>query len=70
MYREYSTFDAFPTTLASLGCSIQGDRLGLGVNLFSEEQTLIEQYGVEQSEQGLAQKSLVLEQLWNENVSQ
>ena len=70
VYREYSTFDAFPTTLASLGCSIQGDRLGLGVNLFSEEQTLIERYGVEQSEQGLAQKSLVLEQLWNENVSQ
>ena len=28
--REYSTFDNYPTTLASLGVSIEGERLGLG----------------------------------------
>lgn len=62
-YREYSTFDNFPTTLASLGVTIEGDRLGLGTNLFSSEETLVEQYGVDAVEQGLAQKSLLMESL-------
>lgn len=62
-FREYSTFDAFPTTLASLGCGIQGNRLGLGVNLFSGEETLVERYGVEASNAGLAQKSELMDQL-------
>ncbi|MBQ2494058.1 MAG: LTA synthase family protein, partial [Bacilli bacterium] len=43
--REYSSFDAFPTTLAALGCTIDGNRLGLGANLFSNEETLVEKYG-------------------------
>ena len=40
--REYSAMDHFPTTLASLGVRIDGDRLGLGTNLFSTVPTLIE----------------------------
>ena len=43
--REYTTMDQFPTTLAALGCEIEGDRLGLGTNLFSSRDTLIEEYG-------------------------
>ena len=43
--REYSPFDAFPTILGALGCSIEGDHLGLGSNLFSAEPTLLEIYG-------------------------
>lgn len=43
--REYTTLDLFPTTLASLGVNIEGNRLGLGTNLFSDEKTLIEIYG-------------------------
>ena len=43
--RTYSTFDAFPTTIAALGCTIEGNRLGLGTNLFSSEETLLEKYG-------------------------
>ena len=66
-YREYSTFDAFPTTLASLGCTIEGDRLGLGTNLYSAETTLIEKYGIDEAVQGLSKKSALMEQLWNEN---
>ena len=62
-YGEYSTFDAFPTTLASLGAEIEGDRLGLGVNLYSSKETLIEQYGVESVNQGLSQKSALMEKL-------
>jgi len=45
--RVYSTFDLYPTTLAAMGAVIEGNRLGLGTNLFSEEQTLIEKYGFE-----------------------
>lgn len=43
-YREYSTFDQFPTTLAAMGVEIEGNHLGLGTNLFSNEITLIEKY--------------------------
>lgn len=43
--RDYTTFDNFPTTLASLGVSIKGEQLGLGTNLFSGIPTLTERYG-------------------------
>lgn len=43
--RMYSTLDAFPTTLSAMGCTIEGDRLGLGTDLFSASSTLTEQYG-------------------------
>ena len=46
--REYATIDQFPTTLAALGCTIKGNRLGLGTNLFSSENTLLEKYGFEE----------------------
>lgn len=62
-YREYSTFDAFPTTLASLGVEIPGNQLGLGTNLFSDEETLVERYGVDETTAGLAQKSMLMEEL-------
>lgn len=41
--RVFTPMDIFPTTLASLGCEIEGDRLGLGTNLFSEKKTLAEE---------------------------
>ncbi len=43
--RVFSSLDMFPTTLAALGCQIEGERLGFGVNLFSDKQTLPETYG-------------------------
>ena len=45
--REFSTMDLFPTTLAAMGVTIPGDRLGLGSNLFSNPPTLLEQYGID-----------------------
>ena len=39
------TIDMFPTTLAAMGCQIQGERLGLGTNLFSDRKTLGEELG-------------------------
>ncbi len=46
-YREFATIDNFPTTLAALGVKIEGNRLGLGTNLFSSEDTLVERDGLE-----------------------
>lgn len=43
--RVINTFDLFPTTLSSLGVKFDGNRLGLGTNLFSTQQTLSEKYG-------------------------
>ncbi len=45
--RIYSTMDLYPTTLGALGANISGNRLALGTNLFSDEETLIEKYGVQ-----------------------
>lgn len=43
--RDFTTIDMFPTTLASLGVEIKGERLGLGTNLFSSVPTLSEELG-------------------------
>ncbi|MBE6107670.1 MAG: LTA synthase family protein [Erysipelotrichaceae bacterium] len=43
--RMFTTFDYFPSILGALGVTIEGNQLGLGVNLFSDEQTLSERYG-------------------------
>lgn len=40
--RMFTTFDLYPTALASLGFDIKGDQLGLGINLFSNKKTLLE----------------------------
>lgn len=42
-----STLDMFPTTLASLGVKIDGDKLGIGTNLFSNKETIIKKYGLD-----------------------
>ena len=44
--RAFTAFDFYPTILAAAGFTIRGDRLGLGVNLFSSVPTLAEQYGM------------------------
>ena len=41
-----TAFGFYPTILAAAGFTIRGDRLGLGVNLFSPVPTLAEQYGM------------------------
>jgi phosphoglycerol transferase len=46
--RSFTPMDMFPTTLASLGCTISGERLGLGTNLFSDVPTLAEKYTIDE----------------------
>ena len=61
--RRYSTMDLFPTTLAALGVSIEGERLGLGTNLYSEKPTLIEEFGIDTCNRELSKPSLFLQSL-------
>ena len=55
--------DNFPTTLAAMGVKIEGNRLGLGTNLFSEELTLMEDIGESTLKAELKKKSEFLEKI-------
>ncbi len=46
-FRTATVLDLFPTTLAAMGYTIEGNRLGLGTNLFSARKTLAEELGYE-----------------------
>ena len=61
--REFTTLDNFPTTLAAMGVEIEGDRLGLGTNLFSETKTLLEEYGYDYMSQEISKESRMMEDL-------
>lgn len=55
--RQFSPVDMYPTILASMGVQVEGDRLGLGTNLFSNKPTLIERDGLKVVGQGFEGKS-------------
>lgn len=55
--RIFTTMDMFPTTLAAMGVTIDGDRLGLGTNLFGIRMTLTEEFGYEFENQELQKTS-------------
>lgn len=64
--REYANFDLFPTILSSMGVQFDGSRLGLGTDLFSGEQTIIEEYGLDYVNDELMKKS----DYYNEKILQ
>lgn len=55
--RQFTSLDYYPTTLAALGCTIEGNRLGLGTNLYSSKQTLAEELGFELLDEELKKNS-------------
>jgi len=55
--RDVTSFDLFPTTLAAMGCEIEGNRLGLGTNLFSGKKTLSEEMTYDRFDRAVAKKS-------------
>lgn len=55
--RDACTLDIFPTTLAALGVEIEGDRLGLGTNVFSDRNTLLEEMGKEKLDKEISRYS-------------
>lgn len=67
--RVFSSIDLFPTILSSMGVEIEGNRLGLGVDLFSGEKTLAEEYGVSELEQELSRHSQYYNSVFIQNNS-
>ena len=59
--RHFAAVDLFPTTLAAIGCTIEGDRLGLGTNLFCGAKTLTELHGFQRFNEELAKASTYYE---------
>ena len=55
--RQFTSFDLYPTTLAALGAQIEGDQLGLGVNLYSDKKTLAEKLGYEYFDGEMSKRS-------------
>ena len=55
--RVFTAMDIFPTVLRAMGFSIQGDRLGLGTDLFSGTPTLAEEMGYDLFKAELQKKS-------------
>ena len=66
--REFMATDLFPTTLAAMGYEIEGDRLGLGTNLFSGRKTLAEELGVEELDQRFKERSAFYERKFLYNL--
>ena len=55
--RQWANFDMFPTLLSSIGVEIEGDRLGLGTDLFSGTPTRFEEDGISEVNEVLGQRS-------------
>lgn len=55
--RKFTSMDIYPTILASLGFEIEGNRLGVGTNLFSNRKTLAEEIGMEKFKKEISNKS-------------
>lgn len=55
--REFTHMDIFPSVLSALGYTIEGDRLGLGTNLFSGREGLTEQFSFEYINRELSKNS-------------
>lgn len=62
--REFTTMDMFPTILASLGFEIEGDRLGLGTNLYSDKETIMEIVGKKEFMEEISKNS----KLYNKDI--
>lgn len=55
--RDFTTLDLFPTILSSMGVEIQGHKLGLGTDLFTETETLSEEFGLDYINQEFSKRS-------------
>lgn len=60
--------DMFPTVLASLGVKIDGEKLGLGTNLFSDVPTLFEEHGGEKGWKKVSSEFEIRSIFYNENI--
>ncbi len=58
--------DVYPTILQALGYDLPEDRAGLGVSLFSDRPTLVEQYGVDTLDTAIMYDDRLARRLWGE----
>lgn len=61
--RHFTALDTMPTILEGLGYKIDGHKLGLGVSLFSGEQTLLEKLGLDTLNSELEKQSAIYNKL-------
>lgn len=66
--RWWYNADIFPTILASIGVKIEGERLGLGTNLFSDTPTLFEENGGEKGWKDISKQFELKSTYYNENI--
>lgn len=64
--RQFTSLDLYATTLSAMTAEIEGNRLGLGVDLFSEEDTIVEKIGLENFSNELLKRS----KYYQENILQ
>lgn len=62
--RVYTALDTYPSIISAIGGKSSGERLGLGVNLFSSKKTLAERYGFEKMNKEIIKQS----DFYNENI--
>lgn len=62
--RVFSSMDMYPTIMAALGCKIEGDRLGIGTNLYSDTPTVMEVIGKDRFINEISKNSI----LYNEDI--
>ena len=61
--RIYTALDSYPTIVSLLGGEIEGEKLGLGVNLFSDKKSLAEEYGINKLDKELRKKSVFYDKI-------
>lgn len=66
-YRTYSHFDIYPTIISSLGATIVGDALALGIDLYSGKPTYLETFEKDYINAQLQGKSEVIDSLLKVN---
>lgn len=66
--RWWANFDMYPTILASIGVKIEGEKLGLGTNMFSGEETLFEENGGEKGWKKVSDAFEAKSTFYNENI--
>lgn len=62
--RIFSTMDMYPTIMTAIGCKIEGDRLGIGTNLYSGTPTVMEIMGKEKFMDEISKNSI----LYNDEI--
>lgn len=61
--RRFTALDTFPTLLEGMGYTIDGRKLGLGVSLFSNHKTLLEQFELDALNNELEKQSAIYNKL-------